>query len=163
MPQLALPEVHHVGIVVQNCLQAARSLSVLTGRASMPTFVDDYRDIEVAGVPTPFSLRLSFLDLGNVLLELLEPLDDRSPHAHFLRHHGGGLHHLGFRVDDLACYDQHLRDEGLEQIVNATIAPDASHWAYYGKDLHSGNVIELMEVGPANDEFMARVAQTLRQ
>ena len=38
----------------------------------------------VHGRPAEFSLKIAFGALGGVLLELLEPLDDQSPHAAFL-------------------------------------------------------------------------------
>lgn len=47
---------------------------------------------------TGFDLRMGFVWTGNTLLEFLEPVDDRSPHATWLRERGEGLHHLGYLV-----------------------------------------------------------------
>jgi methylmalonyl-CoA epimerase len=47
------------------------------------------------------AVRLTYLDLGNCLLQLVEPLDDAEPVAEWLRGHGDGLHHLCFGVDDV--------------------------------------------------------------
>jgi hypothetical protein len=152
-----------LGIVVHDCRQAARSLSAVTGRPAVPPFVDEFEEVEVAGETVSFSLRLSFLDLGNLMLELLEPLDDRSPHALFLRRHGGGFHHLGFRVDNLSAYDSRFVSRGMIQIVNAARAPDTSHWVYYGRARDSAGVIELMKIGPESDALFDRVAKALEQ
>jgi methylmalonyl-CoA/ethylmalonyl-CoA epimerase len=48
------------------------------------------------------AVRLTYLDLGNCLLQLVEPLDEAEPVAEWLRSHGDGLHHLCFGVDDVA-------------------------------------------------------------
>lgn len=46
-------------------------------------------------------VRLTYLDLGNVYLQLLEPLDDKSEAARALATTGEGLHHVCFGVDDV--------------------------------------------------------------
>lgn len=50
-------------------------------------------------------VRLTYLDLGNAYLQLLEPLDDKSEAARVLAKTGEGLHHICFGVDDVerAC------------------------------------------------------------
>jgi methylmalonyl-CoA epimerase len=56
------------------------------------------------------AVRLTYLDLGNCLLQLVEPLDAREPIADWLRAHGDGLHHLCFGVDDVAAAATALGD-----------------------------------------------------
>lgn len=46
-------------------------------------------------------VRLTYLDCGNCLLQLVEPLREDSPIASFLDEHGEGLHHVCFAVDDV--------------------------------------------------------------
>jgi len=41
-------------------------------------------------------VRTAFLRVGNVHLELLEPMDSESPIAHYLERHGEGIHHIAF-------------------------------------------------------------------
>lgn len=48
------------------------------------------------------AVRLTYLDLGNCLLQLVEPTEGVGPLAEWLRDHGDGLHHLCFGVDDVA-------------------------------------------------------------
>lgn len=86
---------------------------MFTGLDHVAILVDDteaalrvYRDR--MGFPVLFSevvnqgaVRLTHLDLGNVHLQLVEPLDAAHPLAAHLRQHGPGLHHLCFGVDDV--------------------------------------------------------------
>jgi len=47
------------------------------------------------------SVRLTYLDRGNTLLQLVEPLDAESPAAAALAETGEGLHHLCFAVESV--------------------------------------------------------------
>ena len=50
-------------------------------------------------------VRLTYLDAGNALIQLVEPLDDASDAAHSLNEHGEGIHHICFAVDDVVLPD----------------------------------------------------------
>lgn len=45
-------------------------------------------------------VRLTYLDVGNAFIQLVEPLDDESELARVLAANGEGLHHICFAVDD---------------------------------------------------------------
>jgi hypothetical protein len=104
----------------------------------------------VHGKPTPFSLRIAFGALGGVLLELLEPLDDRSPHAEFLAARGEGLHYLAHLVSD---FDEQLaavraaRPEA-ELLIDGTGPGNPVRWVYVDGAAARGTVIELLERTP---------------
>ena len=66
---------------------------------------DVFDQVLVHGKPVPVSLKIAFGALGGVVVELLQPLDDRSPHAAFLAERGEGMHHLAFVVTD---FDEQL-------------------------------------------------------
>ena len=68
--------------------------------------LEHFRDrlgLEVAAVDEPpeVPVRLTYLNLGNAWLQLVEPLDAGHPLAAWLRTHGEGLHHICFGVDDV--------------------------------------------------------------
>jgi methylmalonyl-CoA/ethylmalonyl-CoA epimerase len=46
-------------------------------------------------------VRLTYLDLGNAFLQLVEPLDDQAPIHAYLEQYGEGVHHIGLAVDDV--------------------------------------------------------------
>ena len=56
------------------------------------------------------AVRLTYLDLGNCYLQLVQPLVAGEPVAEWLRGHGDGLHHLCFGVDDVASAAAALGD-----------------------------------------------------
>ena len=66
-----------------------------------------YRD--VLGLPVVLSeviptgdVRLTHLDLGNVHLQLVQPIGEDHPLQQHLEQHGEGLHHLCFQTDDVS-------------------------------------------------------------
>lgn len=74
-----------------------------------------YRD--TLGFPVAFSeivndppVLLTHLDLGNVYLQLVQPMTDDHPLHEYLDKHGEGLHHICFKVDDVPAAMESLRD-----------------------------------------------------
>lgn len=53
--------------------------------------------------PPETPVRLTYLDLGNTWLQLVEPLDRAHPLAAWLEANGDGLHHICLGVDDVEC------------------------------------------------------------
>jgi methylmalonyl-CoA/ethylmalonyl-CoA epimerase len=152
MPHPKLPELFHIGWVVRDCAAAQQELSVRLGAGPFTGAGNEacFDQALVHGKPTPFSLRIAFGLLGGVLLELLEPLDDRSPHAEFLDTHGEGMHHLAFLVPD---FDEQLavareaRPEA-ELLIDGTGPGNPVRWVYLDASAAHGTVIELLERTP---------------
>jgi methylmalonyl-CoA/ethylmalonyl-CoA epimerase len=65
----------------------------------------DHLGLEVVAVDEPpeVPVRLTYLDLGNTWLQLVEPIDAAHPLNAWLDEHGDGLHHICFGVDDIRC------------------------------------------------------------
>lgn len=77
-----------------------------------------YRD--VLGFPVVLSevvndppVRLTHLDMGNVQLQLVQPLTDDHPLHAALAAYGEHLHHICFQVDDVSQAVQALDADGL--------------------------------------------------
>jgi methylmalonyl-CoA epimerase len=65
--------------------------------------------------PPEIPVRLTYLDLGNTYLQLVEPLDGESAIAAWLAENGEGLHHICFEVEDLPAALRRLRPAGTRQ------------------------------------------------
>jgi methylmalonyl-CoA/ethylmalonyl-CoA epimerase len=93
---------NHVAIAVQN-LAAASAV---------------YRDALGARVSGPLALpghgvTVSFVELDNIKIELIEPLGVHSPIAKFLAENpGGAIHHLCFEVADIFASREQLKRAG---------------------------------------------------
>lgn len=61
-------------------------------------------------------VRTVFLPVGEVHIELLEPLSADSPVAHFLEKRGSGIHHIAYGVDDVATALTRAKNAGYRLI-----------------------------------------------
>lgn len=92
----------HIAIVVQDTDEA---LGFYRDRLGLPVVVDEV--IDSGGV------RLTHLDLGNIHLQLVQPLTEDHPLQEHLRERGEGLHHLCLLVDDVQETISLLPENGL--------------------------------------------------
>ncbi len=61
-------------------------------------------------------VKVAFLGVGESRIELLEPTSPESPVAKFLEKNGEGIHHLAYRVEDLAKTLANLKSAGTRLI-----------------------------------------------
>ncbi len=92
---------HHVGIAVED-LEAAIDRYRAFGLA-----LDYVEDVPAAGV------RVAFLQAGGIHVELVHPLGPDTAVARFLAKRGEGLHHLAFKVADIAAELARLEKQGF--------------------------------------------------
>lgn len=96
----------HVAIVVRSTSEAL-------------AFYEEHLGLRVASSEELDSppVRLTYLDLGNAYLQLVEPLDPESAIAGWLAEHGEGLHHVCFGVDDVRSAVSELNDPGAAVVL----------------------------------------------
>lgn len=96
----------HVGVAVRDLSAAERTYEALGAELL------GREDVPAEGV------RVSFLTLGGVRIELLEPLEPNAEAgvARFVRERGGGVHHLAFDTEDLAQTLGSLGAQGIAPI-----------------------------------------------
>lgn len=58
------------------------------------------KDMTIGDEPAPFAMRLALAEIDGFRWELVEPSDDNSIFAEFLRTHGEGMHHVAMGVKD---------------------------------------------------------------
>jgi methylmalonyl-CoA/ethylmalonyl-CoA epimerase len=91
----------HVALVVSDTRQALEYFS-----GSLGLQVAHTEELDSPRV------RLTYLDVGNAFIQLVEPLDADSDVARVLRAEGEGVHHLCFGVRDVAAAIEVLGDAG---------------------------------------------------
>ncbi len=96
---------NHVGIAVRSIDEQRHYYSEVLGA--------EYEGAEE--VPSQ-QVRVAFYRVGDVRLELLEPLGDSGPIAKFIATRGEGLHHLAFGVTDLKQRISELERAGVTMI-----------------------------------------------
>jgi methylmalonyl-CoA/ethylmalonyl-CoA epimerase len=100
-----LTQIDHVGIAVED-LDAA----VERYRRSLGVEPAHRERVESQGVEEVL------LPVGTSFIQLLGALGPDTPVGRFLERRGPGVHHIGFRVDDVASAIDQLRGEGVRLI-----------------------------------------------
>ena len=92
------------------------------------------------------ALRVVFLHLGPLTLELLEPRSPDHTVARFLERRGEGLHHVGLAVDDLEAALEQCRRGGV-RLIDEAPRPGAhgTHVAFLHPKSLGGVLLELCQ------------------
>lgn len=97
--------VHHIAIVVASIAEARKVYEGVLGlSAGEPEFVPDQK------------VNVLVTYAGSQRIELVEPASPDSPVSRFLAKHGGGLHHVAYRVDDIEVAIAALVKAGVRMI-----------------------------------------------
>ena len=97
-----LKKVDHIGIAVKNLDETIPYYTETLGLSVL-------KIEEVASE----SVRVAFIDAGNVKLELLEPMSTQSAIHSFIEKKGEGIHHIAFGVEGIEERMKELRVKGI--------------------------------------------------
>lgn len=64
-------------------------------------------------------VRVAMFAAGDIRIELLEPTSPESAIARFIEKKGAGMHHLSYRVNDIAQTMERLRENSVQMIDSA--------------------------------------------
>lgn len=101
---------------------------------------------EYRGKQGNFKAKFCFYHLGNIELELIQPLEGESVWEEFLEKHGPGLHHLKFLVPEFEGIKQYMSANGydISQQGDAVGINKGRIWAYYNTYEDIGFDVEIM-------------------
>jgi methylmalonyl-CoA epimerase len=125
----------HVGIAVPALDEAIPLYESIAGAAAYGRERVESQGVEVA-----------FVGMGDGRLELLAPTRDDSAVARFLERRGPGMHHLCYRVPDVAAELARYRDAGA-RLIDETPRPGvAGHLVAFIHPKSTGGVlVELLQ------------------
>lgn len=117
--------VNHICVATHDLDRAVRVWSDRYGVGPWRLWTKDASNMSatVEGEPVEFAMRVALCSLSpTVRLEIIQPLDERSPYAQSLARHAGvdHIHHVRLDVDDYADAREHLVALGLEPVLDAT-------------------------------------------
>ncbi len=94
---------HHSAIVIESLAEKTDSYCQAYAAKPLGSVFSDHKQ----------KVNVQFIQSGDTLIELLEPLGQDSPVSSFLREHGSGkIYHLAFEVNDLDLADADVRNRG---------------------------------------------------
>lgn len=100
-----IQKINHIGIAVQ----------------SLEEQIPFYRDVlglKLAGIEevADQKVRVAMFEVGEVHIELLEPLSTESPIARFIEKKGEGMHHIAYQSDDIKTELSEFQDKDIRLI-----------------------------------------------
>jgi methylmalonyl-CoA/ethylmalonyl-CoA epimerase len=127
-----------VGVVVKDVKRVVERLAYLgIGPFEEMKLPPDRKEL-YRGKPALADAKILAAKLGDVQLELVEPLAMESPHREFLEAKGEGIQHFMVTVDDIEKEIKRLTDKGCTVLLDIRM-PGGIHGAYI--DLHAGGII----------------------
>jgi len=131
-----LKQVDHIGIVVRNLDQSLESYERLFRvRAAH------------IGIMEELSLRVAFIPVGEVMLELLEPLVlGKGRLGELLQKHGEGIDHIAYRIDNLDEVLAEMKENGVKlRDEKPRAGAEGSRIAFINPEETNDVLIELVE------------------
>ena len=135
-----------IGLVVGNIEEAVRAWSSLLGVPPPAIIITDTVErahTEYQQRPTPARAKLAFFPLGQVTLELIEPIGEPSTWRDQLTASGQSLHHIAFEIKGMAEQITVLSEQGLPLLQRGDY--DGGRYAYLDGHQRFGAVVELLE------------------
>jgi hypothetical protein len=109
------------------------------------------------GEPTALSAHVSLSYVGELQLELIQPVRGASIYTEFLgANPAGGLHHVCLEVDDLEVA---VTDAGWPVVQHGSMADGAIRFAYLDGAGFGVPYVELAQIAPAMRAFFDHVKQ----
>ena len=131
-----LGRLNHVGVATPSIERSVETYCTLLGA----TAIGEPFDLPAQGV------RVCFIDAPNTQIELIEPYDEASPIAAFLRKNpAGGQHHVCFEVPDIHAVVADLRAKGATVLGEPRIGAHGTPIVFIHPRDMGGVLVELME------------------
>ena len=128
-------KINHIAIAVPNVKEAA-----LKWQQALNMKKSEIIILEEHGV------KVVFLEFSNLKIELLEPLDNKSPISKFLeKNPKGGQHHVCFEVDDIYKAKQYVEERGAQVLNEPRIGAHGTLIIFVHPKNSDGVLVELME------------------
>lgn len=138
--------VTQVGIIVGDIEARAQAWADVLGVPVPEIIITDTVDLahtEYQGQPTPARAKLAFFHLGQVDLELIQPIDGPSTWQDQLDRHGDSLHHIAFEVKGMPQKVAYLQGKDIPLVQRGDYT--GGRYAYLDSVPQLGAVLELLE------------------
>jgi len=130
-------KIHHIGIVVNNIQDSLGEFSkfIKFDETTIPTLIGSQK------------VNVCFMKLGELRIELIEPVGNDSPVLNFLEK-GGGFNHICFEVENLSQTIDEMTKKGGRLIVSPVKGFEERQIAFIFLNMKKTNfnLIELAEM-----------------
>ncbi len=133
---MAIGRLNHVGVATPSIADSIEAYRLLLGAER----IGEPFDLPAQGV------KVCFIDAPNTQIELIEPYDESSPIAGFLRKNpAGGQHHVCFEVPDIHEAIAHMKANGATVLGEPRTGAHGTPIVFVHPKTFGGMLVELME------------------
>jgi methylmalonyl-CoA/ethylmalonyl-CoA epimerase len=136
-----------VAIVVRDIEEKSRAWAAALGCETPKIIVTEKPEvsgIRYRGRTTNARAKLAFFPLGQVTIELIEPIGEPSTWREQLDQHGESIHHIAFRVEGMKDVILKLEGQSIPAIQTGEFV--GGRYAYVDGQKALGAVLELLEI-----------------
>ena len=149
---LGTTTITQVGIIVRDIEAKAQAWAKVLGLPAPEILIAgtyERAQTEYNGKPSNARAKLAFFRLGQVDLELIEPIGEPSTWRDQLDEHGDSLHHIAFEIKGMPEKVAYLETQGLSLVQRGEYP--GGRYAYVDGNAQLGTILELLE----NDDDVA--------
>jgi len=143
-------KIAQLGLVVKDAARTAKRYAAIFGVGPWHFFELDPTDVTLHGRPVAdgaTKVRIALANLGDLQIELLEPMAGPSTYMEFLEAHGEGAHHLSFGLaDDHDALVESMKSSGFGVEMQGLLG-GAYTFTYFETQKELGTIFEI--VSPA--------------
>ena len=137
-------KLHHIGVVVKDLEKAIEHFTSLgIGPFEFPKPPSSRTKMQIWGKPPDYKLKGGIAKVGQVKIELLQPIEGESQFSEFLEKRGEGVQHLGFVVDDIEEEVSKFTSKGVKVLTGGKWP--GGGFVHLETDDVGGIIIELMQ------------------
>lgn len=136
-----------VGMVVRDIEKTIDAFTAVFGLEQRPGVIEtetaDKTNIKYRGQRTEGRAKLAFIPMGQVTVELIQPIGGPSTWQEFLDTRGEGVHHLAFMVEGTDQMVQTLQEQGIPVVQQGDYT--GGRYTYLDGQEKLGVMLELLE------------------
>ena len=141
--RFTLPPVYQLGYVVRDIEKACRYYESVFGTGPFSDVIDVNMDgALLRGEPVETTIKVAFVDSGDVQIELIEPVVGENVYTEFLETRGEGIHHLAYKVDDMEAIKAVYAEKVGEPVFSRDMG--IMEFAYFDTSEVGGLMIEFL-------------------
>ena len=145
-PTLGNNVITQIGIIVSDIEVKARAWSSILGLPMPDIIITDTLEkaqTEYSGAPTTARAKLAFFHMGQLDVELIEPIGEPSTWKDQLDQHGASLHHIAFKIKGMQEKVTYLSSQGVPLVQRGEYT--GGRYAYLDGVPQLGTILELLE------------------
>jgi methylmalonyl-CoA/ethylmalonyl-CoA epimerase len=146
MTSILPSKVVQVGLIVRDIEKTAQAYCRIFGVEMPPIIVTEgYAEAHTTyrGQPSTARAKLAFFNMGQLSIELIEPIGEPSTWKDYLDAKGEGVHHIAFQIKDTPAVVERLAGESIPVVQQGDYT--GGRYTYLESEKVLGVALELLE------------------